>query len=80
MNDVKRNFGFDPVREGTSRRFHIACQRANEKVRGLRRGPKRKRIETELAYLIKTVKDYGFDFFPDLYVMDAIKQIEDISR
>lgn len=61
-------------------RYYAACERVEQKIRGLRRGPIRTKLEKEFSYLIKEVRDYGFDFYADTYVLDKIKEIEDLGR
>lgn len=44
---------------------------------------KRKRdksVEMEAAYLIHEIEEYGFSFFPEHYVKDKVKKLEDLAE
>lgn len=84
MRPTNQSDSGDPFyRESVSRRYDIY-----KRIRELRNTArdvvyksglsrkKRKKLEVEVAYLLNEIAGYGVNFFPEIYVLPTIEELE----
>lgn len=60
------------------KRFSVALSKIRTKIIFSPGDNRDKDIETEVSYIQKHVLDYGFDFYPEVYVQPQIERLEEI--